>query len=53
VICHAKINTNCIHIGKEKFVWGGEKPVISAITTTSQIIGTAAATPTPMGNNIF
>jgi len=28
VICHAKINSNCIHKGKEKFVWGGEKSVI-------------------------
>ena len=23
-ICLAKINSNCIHKGKEKFVWGGE-----------------------------
>jgi len=29
VIYHAKINSNCIHKGKEKFVWGGEKSVIS------------------------
>ena len=26
VICHAKINSNCFHKGKEKFVWGGESP---------------------------
>jgi len=45
VICHAKINSNCINKGKEKFVWGGEKTVISAIITTSQIIGVAAASP--------
>jgi len=45
VICHAKINSNCIHKGKEKFVWGGEKTIISAITTTSQITGVAAAAP--------
>jgi len=38
LICHAKNNSNCIHIGKEKIVWGGEKAVISATTTTSQII---------------
>ena len=30
VICQAKINSNCIHKGKEKIVWGGEKSVISA-----------------------
>jgi len=29
VICHAKINSNCIHKDKEKFVWGGKKSVIS------------------------
>jgi len=29
VICHAKINSNWIYKGKEKFVWGGEKSVIS------------------------
>ena len=28
-LCHAKINSNCIHKGKEKFVCGGEKSVIS------------------------
>jgi len=29
VICRAEINSNCIHKGKEIFVWGGEKSVIS------------------------
>jgi len=29
VICHAKINSNCIHKDKEKFVLGGKKSVIS------------------------
>ena len=29
VICHAKVNSNCIHKGKEKIVWGGEMSVIS------------------------
>jgi len=29
VICHAKINTNCIQKGKEKCVWGGKKSIIS------------------------
>jgi len=29
VICHAKINSNCIHKGKEKFFWCGKKSVIS------------------------
>jgi len=42
VICHAKINLKCFHKGKKKLVWGGDKSVIS---TTSQIIGAAAAAP--------
>jgi len=53
VICHAKINSNCIHISEEKFVWGGEKPVISEITTPSQIIGAAVAAPaTPLATHM-
>jgi len=45
VICHAKINLNCIRKGKEKFVLGRRKVRHFCITTTSQIIGAAAAAP--------
>ena len=39
VICHAKINSNCIHKGKEKFVWGGEKSVISVYQRLAKLLG--------------
>ena len=45
VICHAKIISNCIHKGKEKFVLGRRKVRHFCITTTSQINGAAAAAP--------
>ena len=45
VICHAKSNSNCIHKGKEKLGWGRRKVRHFCITTTSQIIGAAAAAP--------
>ena len=45
VICHAKINSNCIHKGKKKICLGRRKVCHFCITTTSQIIGAAAAAP--------
>ena len=43
VICHAKIISNWIHKGKESL--GRRKVRHFCITTTSQIIGAAAAAP--------
>ena len=43
VICYAKINSNCIHKGK--ICLGRRKVRHFCITTTSQIIGAAAAAP--------
>ena len=39
VICLAKINSNCIHKGKEKCVWGGEKSVISVREPLAKLLG--------------
>jgi len=39
VICLAKINSNCIHEGKEKFVWGGEKSIISVKQRLAKLLG--------------
>jgi len=39
VICLAKINSNYIHKGKEKFVWGGEKSIISVKQRLAKLLG--------------
>jgi len=43
-LCHAKINSNCIHKGKKNCL-GRRKVRHFCITTTSQIIGAAATAP--------
>jgi len=45
VICHANINSNCIHKGKEKICLGRRNVRHFCITMTSQIIGAATAAP--------
>ena len=39
VICLAKINSNCICKGKEKYVWGGEMSVISVKQRLAKLLG--------------
>jgi len=54
VICHANINSNCIHKYKEKMCLGRRNVRHFCITTTSQIIGAAAAAPAaPLSTPLF
>jgi len=39
VICLAKFNSKCIHKGKEKIVWGGEKSIISVKQRLAKLLG--------------
>jgi len=44
VICLAKINSNCIHKGKEEIVWGGEMSIISVKQRLAAPLSTLLAT---------